>query len=148
MGKRQATQDAGGSVRADRERRTSPEANTCEPAGTASSATEAPAKRTKVAITEHTASRLEWEQPCRREKGCRSQGMQCARIASKESTCPHGQTTNCASCRLTRQEVPQVRPEVIEVGETMRGSFATEEIVPNTAPTPFDKGVIHSRARR
>jgi hypothetical protein len=87
-GQRPATRDTGGSARADRERRTSPEANTREPAGTASSATEAPTKRTKAAITEHTASRREWEQPCKKEKGSRSQGMQCAKTesASKEST--------------------------------------------------------------
>jgi hypothetical protein len=87
-GQHRATRDAGGSTRADRERRTSPEANTQEPAGITSSATEAPTKRTKAAITEHTASRREREQSCRKEKGFRSQGMQSARTesASKEST--------------------------------------------------------------
>jgi hypothetical protein len=85
-GQHPATRDTGGSARADRERRTSPEAGTHEPAGTASSATEAPTERTKAAITEHTSSRR--EQPRRKEKGFKSQGMQCARIesASKEST--------------------------------------------------------------
>jgi hypothetical protein len=83
-----ATRDTGGSARADRERGMGPEANTHEPADTTLSATETPTKRTKAAITEHTASRREREQPCRKEKGSRSQGMQWARTesASKEST--------------------------------------------------------------
>jgi hypothetical protein len=49
-GQRPATRDTGGSARADREQRTRPEANTHEPAGTTSSAKEAPTKRTKAAI--------------------------------------------------------------------------------------------------
>jgi hypothetical protein len=87
-GQRPATRDTGGSARADRERRRSPEANTHELTGTTSSATEAPTKRTKAAITEHSASRREREQPCKKEKGSRSQGMQCSTTesASKEST--------------------------------------------------------------
>jgi hypothetical protein len=86
-GQRAATRDAGGSVRADRARRASPEANTRAPAGTGSSATEAPTKKT-TAITEHTASRREREQPSRQEKRSKSQGMQCAGTESalKEST--------------------------------------------------------------
>jgi hypothetical protein len=85
---RPATRDTGGSARADRERGTSPAANVHELAGAAPSAAEAPTKRIKAAITEHTASRREREQPCRKAKGSRSQGMQCARTesASKEST--------------------------------------------------------------
>jgi hypothetical protein len=66
---------------------TSPEANTPQPAGTAPSTTEARIKKTKAAITEHTASRLERGQPCRKKKRSKSQGTQCARTesASKES---------------------------------------------------------------
>jgi hypothetical protein len=80
------------------ERCTSPEANTQEPTGTASSATEAPTKRTNAATTEQTASRREQEQPCRKERGSRSQGMQCARTksASKESTCSARRTRSRA----------------------------------------------------
>jgi hypothetical protein len=87
-GQRPAIQDTGGSARAEREQRTSPEANTHEPTGTTSSATEAPTKRTKGAIIEHTASRREREQPRKKGKGSRSKRMQCSKTesASKEST--------------------------------------------------------------
>jgi hypothetical protein len=77
-GQRPATPDAGGSTRGDRARRTSPEVNNHEFAGTASLATEAPTKRIKSARAEHTACRRERGQPCRKEKESRSQGMQCA----------------------------------------------------------------------
>jgi hypothetical protein len=63
-GQRPATRDAGGSAKADRKRRTSPEPNTHEPTDTAASATDAPTKRTKAARTEHTASHRERGQPC------------------------------------------------------------------------------------
>jgi hypothetical protein len=53
-----------------------------------------------------------------------------------------------ASGRLMRQEVPQDRPEVRGVRATTRGSFATEEIVLNTAPTAFNQRVPPSRAMR
>jgi hypothetical protein len=45
------------------------------------------------------------------------------------------QTHALTSGRLMWQEVPQVRLEVSGVRATTRGSFATEEIVLNTAPT-------------
>jgi hypothetical protein len=87
-GQRRGTRETGGSARAERERCTSTEANTQEAEGTASSATEAPTKRTMAAITQHTASRRERGQPCRKKKGFKSQGMQSAQTASasKEST--------------------------------------------------------------
>jgi hypothetical protein len=44
-----------------------------------------------------------------------------------------------ASVRLRQQEVPEARPEVSRVRATTRGSFATEEIVLNTAPTAFNQ---------
>jgi hypothetical protein len=59
-----------------------------------------------------------------------------------------GQTHALASVRLRRQEVPQVRPEVSGVLATTRGSFATEEIVLNTAPTAPNQRASPSRARR
>jgi hypothetical protein len=46
-----------------------------------------------------------------------------------------------------RQEAPQVRPEVIWVRAFTWGSFATEGIVLNTAPTAFNQRVPPSRAR-
>jgi hypothetical protein len=57
------------------------------------------------------------------------------------------QTHAFASVRLRRQEVPEVRPEVSGVRATTRGSFATEEIVLNTAPTALNQRVPPSRAR-
>jgi hypothetical protein len=53
-----------------------------------------------------------------------------------------------ASGRLMRREVPQVRPEVSGVRATARGSFETEEIVLNTAPTAVNQRVTPSRAKR
>jgi hypothetical protein len=58
------------------------------------------------------------------------------------------QTHALSSERLMWQEVPQVRPEVSGVRATTRGSFATEEIVLNTAPTTFNQRVTPSRSRR
>jgi hypothetical protein len=83
-----ATRDTCGSVRTERERHTSSDANTCESAGIPLSDTEAPTNRSKAAITEQKASRRDREQPCRNEKGSRSQGIQSARTdyACKEAT--------------------------------------------------------------
>jgi hypothetical protein len=58
------------------------------------------------------------------------------------------QTHALSSGRLMWQEVPQVRPEVSGVWATTQGSFATEEIVLNTAPMTFNQGVTPSCARR
>jgi hypothetical protein len=58
------------------------------------------------------------------------------------------QTHAFAGGRLRWQEVPQIRPEVSGVRATTRGSFATEEIVLNTAPTALNQRVSPSRARR
>jgi hypothetical protein len=51
-----------------------------------------------------------------------------------------------ASGRLMRREVPQVHPDVSGVPATTRGSFATEDIVLNTAPTAFNQCAAPSRA--
>jgi hypothetical protein len=53
-----------------------------------------------------------------------------------------------ASERLVRPEVPQVQPEVSGIRANTWRSFATEEIVLNTAPTTFNRRVTPSRARR
>jgi hypothetical protein len=52
------------------------------------------------------------------------------------------------SGRLRRQEVAKVCPEVSGVRATALGSFATEEIVLNTAPTALNQRVSPSRARQ
>jgi hypothetical protein len=97
-------------------------------------------------MKKHTASRLERDQPCRKKKGSRGQGMQYARTASpsEESTWTVRRTR--ASWRILWQEVPQVHPEVSGVRATTRGSFATEEIVLNTAPATLNQRVTPSRA--
>jgi hypothetical protein len=56
------------------------------------------------------------------------------------------QTHALASGRLMRQELPEFRPEVSGVRTTTWGSFATEEIALNTAPTTFNQRVTPSRA--
>jgi hypothetical protein len=52
------------------------------------------------------------------------------------------------SWRLRRQKVPQVCSEVSRVRTTTKGSFATEQIVLDTAPTTFNQRVTPSRAMR
>jgi hypothetical protein len=51
-----ATRDAGGSAKADRKICTNPEVNTCAPAASASSATEAKTKNMQASIVEHSAA--------------------------------------------------------------------------------------------
>jgi hypothetical protein len=53
-----------------------------------------------------------------------------------------------ASGHRRRQEVPQVSPEILVVRATMRGSFATDQVVLNTAPTTLNQRVTPSGARR
>jgi hypothetical protein len=81
-GHRAVTQHADSSARADRKRCSRPEAITHAPAATASSTTEAPTKKTKAAVKEHTAARRQQGQPCRKGKEPSSQGMQCVRTES------------------------------------------------------------------
>jgi hypothetical protein len=58
------------------------------------------------------------------------------------------QTNARVSGRVRWQDVPQVRPEVSGVPASTRGSFATEEIVLNTAPTTLNQRVTPSRTKR
>jgi hypothetical protein len=143
-GQRPARRFTGDSVRADKERQTFLKANTCtrEPAGTASSTTEAPTKRTKAAITAHIASL--------RERGRIQEPGQTVRA---NRVCIKGihmkrQTHTFVSGRLMRQKVSQVCPEVSGVRTTTWGGFAAEEIVLNTAPTTFNQLVTPSRSRQ
>jgi hypothetical protein len=58
------------------------------------------------------------------------------------------QTHALARGRLMQQEVPQVQPQISGVQAATRRSFAAEETLLKTAPTPFIQRVTLSSARR
>jgi hypothetical protein len=83
--------------------------------------------------------------------GSRSQGPGLAMRANRiriERVHIKRKAHELASRRIRRKEVPQVRPEVIGVRTTTRGSCATEEVVLNTGPMTLEQRVTPTLARR